>query len=109
MNSRTTRRFRALYAALPAHVQRQAREAYRLFQPDPAHPGLHFKQVHADPPTTWKTTNCWRRRRAISKTTSDGMRRSPKTTMVSNTTVADLLLNGPLPDLHSDSRCRVRF
>jgi len=51
MNSRTTRRFRALYAALPAHVQRQAREAYRLFQRDPAHPGLHFKQVHADPPT----------------------------------------------------------
>ncbi len=51
MNSRTTRRFRALYAALPAHVQRQARQAYRLFRQDPAHPGLHFKQVHADPPT----------------------------------------------------------
>ncbi len=27
-----------------------AREAYRLFQQDPAHPGLHFKQVCADPP-----------------------------------------------------------
>ncbi len=51
MNSRTTRRFRALYAVLPAHVQRQAREAYRLFQRDPAHPGLHFKPVNADPPT----------------------------------------------------------
>jgi hypothetical protein len=50
MNSRTTRRFRELFSALPAHVQRQAREAYRLFQRDPAHPGLHFKQVHADPP-----------------------------------------------------------
>jgi hypothetical protein len=50
MNSRTTRRFRQLFAALPAHIQRQAREAYRLFRLDPAHPGLHFKQVHPDPP-----------------------------------------------------------
>ena len=51
MNSRTTGRFRARFAALPAHVRRQAREAYRLFRQDPAHPGLRFKQVHADPPT----------------------------------------------------------
>ncbi len=51
MNSRTTRRFRELFAALPAHVQRQAREAYRLFRNNPRHPGLHFKQVCADPPT----------------------------------------------------------
>ncbi len=51
MNSRTTRRFRDLLAALPAHVRRQAQEAYRLFQGNPAHPGLHFKQVHPDPPT----------------------------------------------------------
>ncbi len=50
MNSRTTRRFRELFAALPAHVQQQAREAYRLFRQNPAHPGLRFKQVHADPP-----------------------------------------------------------
>jgi hypothetical protein len=51
MKSRTTRRFRELLSALPAHVRRQGREAYRLFQQDPAHPGLHFKQVHAHPPT----------------------------------------------------------
>jgi hypothetical protein len=50
MNSRTTRRFRDLFAALPAHVQQQARQAYRLFQQNPAHPGLHFKKVHPDPP-----------------------------------------------------------
>ena len=50
MNSRTTRRFRELFAALPAQVQRQAREAYRLFRANPAHPGLHFKQVHPSPP-----------------------------------------------------------
>jgi hypothetical protein len=49
MNSRTTRKFRALLAALPAHIQRQAREAYRLFRLNPAHPGLHFKKVYLDP------------------------------------------------------------
>jgi hypothetical protein len=50
MNSRTTRRFRELLAALPAHVQQQARDAYALFRVDPHHPGLRFKQVHAKPP-----------------------------------------------------------
>ena len=50
MNSRTTRRFRELFRVLPQHVQRQAREAYRLFQANPSHPGLRFKQVHSDPP-----------------------------------------------------------
>jgi len=51
MNSRITRRFRELFAALPARVQDQARQAYRLFRQNPTHPGLRFKQVHADPPT----------------------------------------------------------
>jgi hypothetical protein len=51
MNSRTTRRFRDLFAALPAHVQQQGREAYRLFRQNPRLPGLRFKQVHADPAT----------------------------------------------------------
>jgi hypothetical protein len=50
MNSRTTRQFRTLFAALPAAVQRQAREAYRLFRQNLAHPGLRFKKVFADPP-----------------------------------------------------------
>ena len=50
MNSRATRRFRELLAALPAHVQNQAREAYRLFRQNPSHPGLRFKKVHPDPP-----------------------------------------------------------
>jgi hypothetical protein len=49
MKSHTTRRFREMFASLPSHAQRQAREAYRLFRQSPAHPGLHFKQVHADP------------------------------------------------------------
>ena len=51
MNSRTTRRFRAMFATLPAPIQRQAREAYRLFRRNPRHPGLHFKQVCRDPST----------------------------------------------------------
>ena len=51
MNSRTTRRFRDLLAALPAQVRAQARDTYELFRQNPAHPGLHFKKVHADPPT----------------------------------------------------------
>lgn len=49
MKSRTTRQFRELFARLPAHVQQQAREAYRLFRADPHHPGLHFKKAHDDP------------------------------------------------------------
>jgi len=49
MNSRTTKRFRELFAELPAKVQHQAREAYRLFRQDPTHPGLRFKKVCGDP------------------------------------------------------------
>lgn len=51
MISFTTRGFREMFAVLPVSVQNQAREAYRLFRQNPAHPGLHFKQVHANPPT----------------------------------------------------------
>jgi hypothetical protein len=50
MNSRTTRGFRELLAALPVQVRAQARDAYRLFEQNPSHPGLHFKKVHSDPP-----------------------------------------------------------
>ncbi len=50
MNPRTTREFCELMSALPEHVRRQAREAYRLFLKNPSHPGLRFKQVYADPP-----------------------------------------------------------
>jgi hypothetical protein len=50
MKSFTTHDFRRLFASLPRHVQRQARQAYRLFRQDAAHPGLHFKRVHDVPP-----------------------------------------------------------
>lgn len=46
MTSRTTERFRKALARLPEQVQRQAREAYRLFQQNPQHPSLRFRQVH---------------------------------------------------------------
>ena len=50
MKSFTTRQFRQLFASLPLHVQRQARQAYRLFRQNAAHPGLRFKRVHDIPP-----------------------------------------------------------
>lgn len=50
MNSRTTRRFRELFSSLTAHIRRQARDADRLFQRDPSHPVLHFKQIRDEPP-----------------------------------------------------------
>ena len=50
MTSRTTRRFREALAALPMAVRQQARKAYRLFEKDPAHPSLRFKQVHPSEP-----------------------------------------------------------
>jgi hypothetical protein len=49
VKSKTTARFRDGFASLPEQVKRQAREAYRLFQIDPHHPGLRFKKVHQRP------------------------------------------------------------
>lgn len=51
MNSRATKQFWAEYYKLPKHVQRQAIEAYRIFEANSRHPGLHFKQVISEPPT----------------------------------------------------------
>jgi hypothetical protein len=45
VNSHVTKRFRAALQELPGQVRAQARVAYRLFQSDPHHPGLHFKPV----------------------------------------------------------------
>lgn len=50
MKSTTTSQFHKLFARLPKNVKRQAREAYKLFMQDPAHPGLHFKAVHPTRP-----------------------------------------------------------
>jgi hypothetical protein len=50
VKSHTTERFRIAFANLPEDIQRQAREAYRLFQANPSHPGLRFRQVHPTRP-----------------------------------------------------------
>jgi hypothetical protein len=50
VKSRTTPRFRELLAALPEHIQRQARVAHARFVEDPDHPGLNFKRVHSTIP-----------------------------------------------------------
>jgi hypothetical protein len=45
VKSRGTPRFWAAYRRLPSEIQEQARQAYRLFRENPAHPSLHFKKV----------------------------------------------------------------
>ena len=50
MISRANPRFWKAFAALSPEIQRQARDAYRLFRDNPRHPGLRFKKVHAERP-----------------------------------------------------------
>ena len=45
MNSVGTRRFWALFHALPADVQQLAIKNYRLWRRDPHHPSLHFRRL----------------------------------------------------------------
>lgn len=45
MQSRTTRQFWRLFSDLSLDAQRDAKRAYRLFQSNPAHPGLQFKKL----------------------------------------------------------------
>jgi hypothetical protein len=45
MQSGTTRQFWRLFSNLPFDVQQDAKRAYRLFQSNPAHPGLQFKKL----------------------------------------------------------------
>jgi len=46
MTSHTTQSFRGGLAKLPKNIRAQARSAYRRFQMNPHHKGLHFKKVH---------------------------------------------------------------
>jgi hypothetical protein len=45
MTSKATAEFWACFRRLAAGVQEQARKKYRLWQQDPFHPSLHFKEV----------------------------------------------------------------
>jgi hypothetical protein len=47
VTSHTTSGFWKAYQRLERAVQRQAREAYRLFEQNPRHPSLHFKRAHS--------------------------------------------------------------
>jgi hypothetical protein len=50
MNSFLMPQFWVLYGALAGHVRQQARQAYALFQQDPHHPSLRFRQDHPTRP-----------------------------------------------------------
>jgi hypothetical protein len=47
--SKTNKRFRAAFQALPEPVKRHARKAYQLFRENPRHPSLQFREVEAAP------------------------------------------------------------
>lgn len=49
MNSQTVPRFWLLYRTLPPEIRQQAREAYRRFDANPAHPSLHFHRLKSHP------------------------------------------------------------
>ncbi len=50
MRSKTTARFRTLYAALPHRIREKASAAYDLWSSNPSHPSLRFKKVHTNLP-----------------------------------------------------------
>jgi len=50
MNSFLLPQFLQMYRALPEQVRQQAQQAYSLFQQNPHHPGLRFRQVHPTRP-----------------------------------------------------------
>ncbi len=50
MKSVTTSRFRKAFEKLPKRTQIKARDNYRLWQENPNHPSLNFKQIHSSQP-----------------------------------------------------------
>jgi hypothetical protein len=46
--SRTTRKFWRLSCGLSLDIRQDAKRAYRLFQSNPAHPGLQFKKLEGE-------------------------------------------------------------
>jgi hypothetical protein len=49
VKSVASRNFWNLYHALPARVREEAKEAFRLFRQNAAHPGLSFERLRCDP------------------------------------------------------------
>jgi hypothetical protein len=50
VTSKVTPAFWRLFRALPVDVQRQARDAFRIFSRNPNYPSLRFKRVHPTQP-----------------------------------------------------------
>ncbi|MBO9325362.1 MAG: hypothetical protein J7463_08105 [Roseiflexus sp.] len=50
MKSQTTLSFWQHYRALPPEIRQRARQAYKLWRDNPAHPGLFFKRVKESQP-----------------------------------------------------------
>ena len=72
MRSVTTPQFRKMFAALPEHVQRQARAAHGRFLEEPNHPGLNFKRVN--PAESWYSVRVGRNYRAVGVWRDDEIR-----------------------------------
>jgi hypothetical protein len=71
MKSRTTAQFRRRLEALPAEVQRHAKQAYQQFKRDPWHMSLRFKQVH--PQQLIYSVRVTRGYRAVGKRDAEGV------------------------------------
>jgi hypothetical protein len=50
MKSQTTKSFWKHYWALPPEIRQRARQAYKLWRDNPAHPSLFFKRVKESQP-----------------------------------------------------------
>jgi hypothetical protein len=48
VNSKTTSGFWAQFERLPVELQSLARKKYRVWQHEPFHPSLHFKEIVSD-------------------------------------------------------------
>jgi hypothetical protein len=50
LKGQTVKAFWKHYWALPPHVRERARQAYKIWKDNPAHPGLFFKRVKENQP-----------------------------------------------------------
>lgn len=61
MNSQTTPDFRKRLRALPPDVRQKARQTYKFWRDNPAHPSLHFKRINENRPLySVRITLYWR-------------------------------------------------
>lgn len=68
--SKRSKRFRALFDALPAEAQKQARDAYEIFKDNPRHNSLQFKRISPTDPRVY-SVRIGQHYRAIGKLEGD--------------------------------------